>query len=41
MIELQGEGDNIGYFEIPMHSIYDYPMKKHRMNINCITKDVI
>ena len=41
VIEIQDGSQDIGYFEIPMQTVYEYPMRKHRMKINCITKDML
>jgi hypothetical protein len=30
---------HIGFFELPIKKIYEYPTKRHLITINCVTKD--
>ena len=34
-----GSTEEVGYFELPMKKIYEFPLKKHIVTVNCITKD--
>ena len=36
-----GKSEEIGYFELPMKKIYEFPLKKHLVEIHCITKDTV
>ena len=36
-----GSTEEIGYFELPMKKIYEYPLKRHIITINCITRDLV
>jgi hypothetical protein len=40
-IEMLSNTEEIGYFELPMKKLYEFPLKRHLITINCITKDVI
>lgn len=41
IIEMIGKSEEIGYFELPMKKIYEFPLKKHLVEIHCITKDTV
>jgi hypothetical protein len=34
-----GDKSAEGYFELPIKKLYDYPFKKHLIEVNCITRD--
>lgn len=36
-----GKNEEVGYFELPMKKIYEFPLKRHLVTINCITKDKV
>ena len=36
-----GTNEEIGYFELPMKKIYQFPLKRHIVTVNCITKDTV
>lgn len=36
-----GATEEVGYFELPLKKIYEFPLKKHIVTVNCITKDTV
>jgi hypothetical protein len=36
-----GQTEEVGYFELPLKKIYEFPLKKHIVTVNCITKDTV
>lgn len=36
-----GQTEEIGYFELPMKKIYEFPLKRHMVTVNCVTKDTL
>ena len=40
IVEMLGDNDAVGYFELPMKKLYDYPLQKHLITVNCPTKEV-
>jgi hypothetical protein len=40
-MEMLGNNEDLGYFELPMKKLYEHPFKKHIITINCITMDII
>lgn len=41
IFEMVGTTEEIGYFELPMKKIYEFPLKRHMITINCVTKDTL
>ena len=41
VIQMLSSNEEVGYFELPMKKIYEIPLKKHIININCITRDLV
>ena len=39
IVEILGDNDAVGYFELPMKKLYEFPEQKHLITVNCPTKD--